>query len=179
MVYMITILFTIASLYIIYKFLGIMFREMRGEPPPKRRSGKKLGGSAKLMRTQAGDHLIYHKNGSISTDINTLLRNPKVQDDIRAAGRLYKMMVLKALYTGERPPKQYGDFLPMNKERLLVEWDDDWQAVMDDTGLDYNTFFGIKEELTAEEIAASYVEKERTSKSTIRGHARSNRSLRL
>ncbi len=176
--------FAIASLYIVTKGIQIMFKEMRGDYLRNRNKPPtilKMGGEAKLMHNRRGEHMIVHNNGARSTDISQLLRNPKVQEDIRAAGRLYKMMVLKALYTGEEPPKQYGDFLPMNKERLLAEWDDDWQAVMDDVGLDYNEFFGIVEELTAEEIAATYVEKqkERTSKSTIRGYAGSNRSLRL
>lgn len=186
--------------WLIIQALKITYREMRGDNLRNRKKSPtilKMGGSAKLGHNSRGEYLIYNKNGSVSTDIHQLLRNPNVQEDIRKAGRLYKMMVLKALLTGEEPPRQYGDFLPMNKERLLAEWDDDWQAVMDDVGLDYNEFFGIREEpiwsdediektknayganLTPEEIAATYVEKERTSKSTIRRYAGSNRSLRL
>jgi hypothetical protein len=165
--------------WLIIQALKITYREMFDKHPPKKRSGIRTGGSARLAHNSKGEHLIYHRNGAISTDINSLLRNPDVQEDIRKAGRLYKAMVIKALLTGEDPPRQYGDFLPMNKERLLAEWDNDWQEVLDDLGLDYNKFFGIVEELTPEEIAATYVEKERTSKSTIRGYAGGNRSLRL
>ena len=167
--------------FIVFQGLKILWKELFGEykTSKPRSTGPQLGGSAKLGHNGRGEYLIYHKDGSVSTDINRLLRDPKVQGEIRKVGRLYKAMVLKALLTGEDPPKQYGDYLPMNKERLLAEWDDDWQEVLDDLGLDYNKFFGIVEELTPEEIAAQYVEKQRTSKSTIRGYARSNRSLRL
>lgn len=204
MTFILGFMFAVFGIFILTKGLKITYREMRGDNLRSRSKSPtvlKMGGSgsAKLGHNNRGEYLIYHPNGTVSTDIHQLLRNPRVQEDIRKAGRLYKALVLKALLTGEKPPRQYGDFLPMNKERLLAEWDDDWQAVMDDVGLDYNEFFGIREEpiwsdediektknayganLTPEEIAATYVEKqkERTSKSTIRGYAGSNRSLRL
>jgi hypothetical protein len=46
--------------------------------PPKKRSGIRTGGSARLAHNSKGEHLIYHRNGAISTDINSLLRNPDV-----------------------------------------------------------------------------------------------------
>jgi len=101
----------------------------------------------KLVRSmRKADHLIYHRNGSVSVDVEKMFRHPKVQKDLRNVGKLYKFMVIQALRNGERPPHQYGDMLPMNKDRLLIEWNDKWQAALDEVGISYAEFFDIPED---------------------------------
>ena len=102
------------------------------------------------------------------------LDRPTVRRQINGMRRLYKTQVIQALWEGRRPPHQVGDLMPMTKHRLQIEWNDEWQEVLDELGhyidIDYNKLFDIPEEypeagiiLTAEEIAASYVGEEKES----------------
>jgi len=176
--------------WICYQAVKITFREFRGDNAYRNSRSRGTEDWRRISRSMRNrDHLIFHKNGAIEVDIDKFMRHPKVQSDLRNAAKLYKAMVIKALHLGERPPHQAGDMLPMNKQRLLIEWNDEWQEQLDRLGLSYNDFFDIKEEpeptieLTAEEIAAQYVEekdkKEGIGESTFRKYVGSDRSLRL
>ena len=117
---------------------------------------------ARKMRE--ADHLIYHRNGSVSVDLEKMLRHPKVQRQLDGFQRLFMRETIVALWQGRQPPHSVGGYGTLTKKKLIVEWNDDWQAEMDKLSeshdISYNILFGIKEEpkFTAEEIAAQYVE---------------------
>lgn len=95
------------------------------------------------------------------------LNHPNVKRQIDAMHRLYMQQTLMALYKGKRPPHSAGGYGTLTKKKLIIEWNDDWQAELDKMSeyydVTYNSFFDIPEEhppvgiiLTAEEILAEY-----------------------
>lgn len=189
--------FIIASLLVIFLLwvvvagIRIMFREMTGNQPKQKYKKLEPG---MILSNRRGSMIRVNDRGYLerSGTLAEFLDNPKVQSDLRKMERLYKVQVIEALWNGDRPPHKVGELMEMTKHRLQIEWNDEWQAVLDELShymdISYNKLFDIEEpevvELTAEEIAAEYVEEEndkeeRTSKSTIRRYAGSNRSLRL
>lgn len=113
------------------------------------------------------DHITYHRNGSISVDPVKLLRKPEVQDQLKAMHGLYMRQTILALWQGERPPHSVGGYGTLTKKKLIIEWNDDWQAEMDELeesyDISYNILFDIPDEhppvtilLSADEIAEQY-----------------------
>lgn len=99
--------------------------------------------------------------------MSEFLNHPNVQKDLKAMNRLFMQTTLMALYEGKRPPHSVGKYGTLTKKKLIIEWNDDWQAELDKMSeyydVTYNSFFGIPEDhppvqvlLTADEILAEY-----------------------
>jgi len=59
--------------------------------------------------------------------------------------RFFRQETLRALYNGKEPPESVGQGR-WTKERLEKEWDDKWQADLEEVGLKYEQFFGPKDQ---------------------------------
>ena len=94
------------------------------------------------------DHVKVHNNGSISVDPEKFLRHPNVQRQLKGMQRLFRHETLRALYKGEEPPQSIGEGC-WTKERLKKEWNDEWQADLEQVGLTYEQFFGKPKKLFA------------------------------
>jgi hypothetical protein len=137
----------------------IVSSENRNRPKSKR---KEL-----VRKMMNADHLIFHKNGAISVDVEKMLRHPKVQDDLKAFSRLYMRETIMALWQGKRPPHSVGKYGTLTKKKLIIEWNDEWQEEMDKLSeyydISYDILFDIPKEhppvtilLTADEILEQY-----------------------
>jgi len=107
-------------------------------------------------------------SGGIHVDVDELLKSPEVQRQLQGVDRLFKQTTIMALRTGSEPPHMVGKGI-YTKKSLLRDWDDDWQAALEEMNefieITYNSFFDISEEhppttdfLTADEIVKQYGE---------------------
>lgn len=114
-----------------------------------------------------GKNYTVERLGGISIDnMSEFLRTPEVQEQLKGADRMFKKQTIMALRTGSEPPHMVG-VGTHTKKSLLQDWDDDWQAVLEEMNnyidITYNSFFDIPEEhppvtkfFTADEIVRQY-----------------------
>lgn len=110
-----------------------------------RREAKKIEHHFSNAGTTFNDHIKVHKNGARSVDVNKLLRQPNVQRQLKEMQRFFRQETLRALYNGKEPPLSVGQGR-WTKEKLEKEWDDKWQADLEEVGLKYEQFFGPKDQ---------------------------------
>ncbi|MEE8233916.1 MAG: hypothetical protein V3R41_04470 [Gammaproteobacteria bacterium] len=111
-------------------------------------------------------HYTVHSDGSMSVDIDKFLNLPEVRRQLEGMNNLFRQQTIMALRLGTEPPHMVGKET-YTKKSLLQDWDDDWQAALEECNkhvdITYNSFFDIPEEhppvtefLTADEIVRQY-----------------------
>jgi len=156
---MTTIIF--AFLLLLLASLGLLlFRESK--------TTKKRVPGTRYTNRKGDNWIINERHGLERTgSLKDFLDHPNVRKDLKAMGRLFMQQTLMALYEGKRPPHSVGKYGTLTKKKLMIEWNDEWQAELDKMSeyydVTYNSFFGIPEDhppvqvlLTAEEILAEY-----------------------
>jgi len=115
-----------------------------------------------------GKHITVHGDGSWTIDAGSLLKSSEVRQQLKDIDGLFKQQTISALNLGTEPPHMVG-MGTYTKKRLLQDWDDDWQAALEEMNnfidITYNSFFDIPEEhqpvtdfFTADEIVRQYGE---------------------
>ena len=108
-----------------------------------------------------------HMNRDGSVNVRRLIESDKFKRQIDGFQRIYRRETILALWQGKRPPNQVGGYGILTKKKLIVEWNDSWQAEMDELeeyyDISYNILFGIPDEhpesgivYTADEIVKQY-----------------------
>ncbi len=69
------------------------------------------------------------------TDVGKLLSSPEVQRQLKAVNRLFMGETLRALKYGKEPPLAVGKGT-YNLKTLKRDWNDEWQSVADELGID-------------------------------------------
>lgn len=126
---------------------------------------KFLDPSKSKKKLKSGMYL--NRNGGRSVFVDDLLNSPNFKQQLDGFQRIYMRETIMALWEGTSPPNQLGGYGVLTKKKLIIEWNDDWQAEMDELeesyDINYNLFFNIQEEhpevtifLTADEIVRSY-----------------------
>ena len=135
-------------------------------PSGKRFTPKKLVPGQK-MTNRKGKHYTVGRHGKLIVDPEKLIRSPEFQKQLNGFHSLYMQETILALWQGKRPPNSVGGYGVLTKKKLIIEWNDEWQAVMDNLeesfDINYNILFDITDEhppvtilLTADEIAEQY-----------------------
>ena len=120
------------------------------------------------------DHMEIGPGGGIRVNTAKLIQSPEFKRQLDGFKRLYMRETIIALWQGKRPPNEVGGYGILTKKKLIIEWNDEWQAEMDKLeeyhDISYNILFDIPEEhppasilLTADEIAEQYGSKEEKS----------------
>jgi len=134
---------------------------------------KELKAGTKLTNRR-GKHYTVGPNGNLIVDPAKLIRSPEFQKQLSVFHSLFMQQTILALWQGKIPPHSVGGYGTLTKKKLIVEWNDEWQAVMDDLSesfdITYNILFDIPDEhpdagivYTSDEIAEQYGREEENS----------------
>lgn len=137
------------------------------------RKWKELEPGTKLTNRRGRNYTI-DSNGRMRTNIDVLFSDPDVQEQIHGFQQMFMRQTILALWQGKQPPHSVGGYGTLTKKKLIIEWNDAWQAEMDRLSdsydLNYNILFGIPEEhpesgvvYTADEIVNQYGREEKNS----------------
>ena len=129
---------------------------------------KELEPGTKLTNRRGTKYEINEHGGITRTGtIGEFVDHPNVQRQLKGFNRMFMQQTILALWQGKRPPNQVGGYGILTKKKLIVEWNDSWQAEMDELeeyyDISYNILFGIPDEhpesgivYTADEIVKQY-----------------------
>ena len=129
---------------------------------------KRLEPGTKLTNRRDTNYEINERGGITRTGtIGEFLDHPNVQRHLRGMEHMFMQQTILALWQGKIPPHSVGGYGTLTKKKLIVEWNDEWQAEMDTLSesfdITYNILFGIPDEhpdagivYTADEIADQY-----------------------
>ena len=91
-----------------------------------------------------------HMNRDGSVNIARLIGSDKFQQQIKGFEGMFMRQTILALWQGKQPPHSVGGYGTLTKKKLIIEWNDEWQAEMDTLSesfdITYNILFGIPDE---------------------------------
>lgn len=102
----------------LFKEVNSMFKALFSFPP-----GSSLSGIENFRPTSRP------KVGS-----NEWLRQPQIQEQLRGMEQLYKREVVRAIHEDRTPPHSVG-VGTYNRQSLLRDWDDEWEAIASKMGI--------------------------------------------
>ena len=80
--------------------------------------------------------------------VSDFLDHPNVRRQLDGFQRLFMRETIMALWNGTQPPHSVGGYGTLTKKKLIIEWNDDWQAEMDKLSeyhdISYELLFDIK-----------------------------------
>ena len=106
-------------------------------------------------------HTIIHRDGGWTVDLDKLLTSPEVHRQLKEAGTLFKWLTIQALLSGTHPPHLVG-IGTYTKKSLLKDWNSDWQTVLEEMNITYNSFFDIPISTTEEIVETHGSKKEKS-----------------
>ena len=118
---------------------------------PRAPTKRKLKPGDKLTNRK-GKHYEVNSGGGITYTgtVGEFLDHPNVRKQLDGFQRLYMTQTIMALWQGERPPHSVDGYGTLTKKKLIVEWNDDWQAAMDKLSeyhdISYDILFDIQPE---------------------------------